>query len=139
MKKVAPGKKVAGDQKEDPIEEDVGDPDAHPDALKAEANMDAAVGAFGAFGLMKGSIMQTVPEEITSPRSGTQKTDDDEEKEDEEDEDLSRAGVSTRGMNRGVKKDETFNEDLEINTVPQVSILDNDGKEMLGDDETDEE
>ena len=56
----------------------------------------------------------------------------------EEDEDLSRAGISTRGMNRK-KLDEFANEDLDMTQVPQVSILDTDGKNMKLDQDTDED
>ena len=117
---------------------------AGENAMKAEAAMDMAVGKLGAFGMMGKGIMQTVPEEITSPVSGSVNQDDDELKqEDEEDENFSRAGINTRENNRrGVKKDETFNEDLDMTmaTVPQVSILDTEGKNMnLDDDDSDEE
>ena len=62
------------------------------------------------------------------------------EEDEGDDEDLSRAGISTRGMNRrGDKKDDTFNEDLNITQVPQVSILDTDGKNVLRDDEDSDE
>ena len=77
--------------------------------------------------MKQGGIMQTVPEEMNSPRDGVSAN---EEELQEDDDDLSRAGISTRGMNRGMKKDAEFNEDLDMTQVPQVSILDTDGKNM---------
>ena len=77
--------------------------------------------------MKQGGIMQTVPEEMNSPRDGVSAN---EEELQEDDDDLSRAGISTRGMNRGMKKDAEFNEDLDTTQVPQVSILDTDGKNM---------
>ena len=105
--------------------------------------MDSALAKFGALGMMGKGIMQTVPEEVNSPKDGSQNGDDEEMKEnDEEDDDFSRAGINTRENNRrGAKKDETFNEDLDMTmaTVPQVSILDPEGKDINPDDTDDEE
>ena len=74
---------------------------------------------------------------MNSPRDGS----DLEDEMREDDEDLSRAGISTRGKRRGANSpdnEETFNEDLNMTQVPQVSILDTDGKNMKLDEDTDE-
>lgn len=92
--------------------------------------------------------MQTVVEETVSPRSGSQDGEQENMKIEEEDEagddDLSRAGISTRGMNRRgepPKEDAFNNDDLDMTQVPQVSILDTEGKNVLKEDgeDTDEE
>ena len=51
---------------------------------------------------------------------------------------MERAEVSTRGLNRGRDKDD-FNEDLDLQTVPQVEILDTTGKFMLGEGGSDDD
>ena len=78
-------------------------PSPQPDCgdLKAEENMDKALAQFGALGMMGKGIMQTVPEENQSPRVGS---DQEDEVREVDHDDLSRAGISTRGMNRGGKK-----------------------------------
>ena len=86
--------------------------------------------------MKQGGIMQTVPEEMNSPRDGVSANE--EELHENDDDDLSRAGISTRGMNRGLKKDAEFNEDLDMTQVPQVSILDTDGKNMKLDEDSED-
>ena len=132
-------------------------------ALQAEAKQDDALRLLGGVFAMGKIPLQSVVEENDdaisrrqSPRDSvnTSLKDDtplDRDEDDEEGEqkmkdsdsnqsELDRADISTRGLNKGVGKDKQYNDDLDLQQIPQVEILDTTKNYLIKDEgDTDEE
>ena len=111
----------------------------------AMGNVENAVASLGMFAMSKNmtvdmDVVAEREEVLSRQMSRRDDIDEDENENDDDDDGELERDNSTRGINRGAYREEQNNEDLDLQQVPQVSILDTTGNNyMLPTDGTDDE